>query len=220
MLKLRPNTLREIESILDDSYFTKDSFFIVNDPLRNSFIRIEFTPCNELYLNVKMRKDEYITNEVPGIYLESEEEFQREDFSFVFHAIYSWVARIKEDLDSTRYSESNIDFLIKEIKQYFLKYEKQNEYFKSLEKLEIIEKLSKLESSIISNKNKLHIPDKNIISFKETVENIKQDLNIYQKNIWCSISGNKISKEINNMIDCSPFPNEKDAHHNFLDILS
>ena len=56
MLKLRPNTLREIESILDDSYFTKDSFFVVNDPARNNFLRIEFSPCNELYFNVECRK--------------------------------------------------------------------------------------------------------------------------------------------------------------------
>ena len=167
-----------------------------------------------------MQKDEYITNEIPGIYLESEEEFKRENFSFVLHAIYSWVDRIKEDLNTTCYSENNMDFLIKKIKQYFLKYEKQNEYFKSSEKLEIIERLSKLELSIISNKNKLHISDENITSFQDTVENIKQDLNVYQKNIWCSISGNKISKEIKNMTDCSPFPNEKDVHYKFLDILS
>jgi len=220
MLKLRPNTLREIESILDDSYFTKDSFIVVNDPVRNNFLRIEFTPRNEITFTVKIQKNEYITNEIPGIYLESEEEFKRENFSFVLHAIYSWVARIKEDLDSTCYSENNMTFLIKTIKQYFLKYEKQNEYFKKPEKQEIIERLSKLELSIVSNKGKLHISDKNITSFQDTVENIKRDLNIYPKNIWCTISGNKICKEIKNMIDCSPFPSEKDAHHKFLDILS
>lgn len=222
MLKLRPNTLKEIQSILDESYFTKDSFVLENNPIRKSFLRIEFTPEPKYVFIAKENKGEYVTIEKPGIYLENEEEFKRENFSFILHAVYSWVDRIKEDLDSN-YSvmqDGNLEYFIKKIKQFFSKYENTNEYFKRLEIIEISGTLSDLDSSICNNKKELFLLDADTASFHNTVESLKKDLNIYPKNVWCVISKNKIIKDIRRMIDKSSFNNKEDLQYKILENIN
>lgn len=199
MLKLRPNTISEIQSILDESYFTKDSFLLVNDPIRSSFLVIKFLPISKYVFSVTFRKENYITSEKPGIYLETETAYSREDFSLVVNAIRAWVGRIKEDLDSSQIETEEKDLFFNTLRDGFLSYRNETSHFTHDEISSLNKKLESLENLILGDSNKLNITEPDSTSFKETLISIKDDLNKYQKNIWYTISGNKILKEISSL---------------------
>lgn len=219
MLKLRPNTIKEIQSILDESYFTKDSFSVINDPARKSFLSIKFVPTEGYTFTVKTLKDDYITNEKPGKYLETVEAYTREDFDLVLLAIRSWVERIKEDLDSREFSDRDLELFLNKLRASFLSYKNEAGYFTNNEILELNRKLEALEILVLGKTSSFNIPESCIISFQETIESIKKDLNKYQKNIWYTISGNKIIKEVKGVVNYADLQGRNKLQHKLIELL-
>lgn len=219
MLKLRPNTIKEIQSILDKSYFTKDSFFVENDPIRSSFLIIRFLPINEYSFSVKTLKKNYVTSERPGIYLETEEAYEREDFNLIIHAIYAWVDRIKEDLDSVDCKDNEIDLFLNKLRQSFLSYNNETTYFSSDEIKQLNRKLRLLETLVLGKVDSFNISKDQIISFNETLDSIREDLNKYTKNVWYTISGNKIIKEVKSVIKYVDLHGRNELQNKLVELL-
>jgi len=204
---------------LDNSYFTKDSFSVVNDPVRNTFLIIKFLPVEKYVFSVKVLKDDFVTTEIPGIYLESEEAYVREDFNLIIHAIYAWVDRIKEDLDSTPLKNRDIDLFLNKLRDSFLNYENDTTYFTRSEIIELNSKLELLETLILDKASIIKVSESIETSFKETLISIKNDLNKYQKNIWYTISGNKIVKEIKGVINYANLQEHNEFQDNIIKLL-
>ncbi len=204
MAELRKTTIIQIESILDRSYFTKDSFTISNRPLSDPFLIISFIPMPQfrfLVSSVGMGTDDYRTDEVPGFHIATGESTQRKGFSNVLQAIQSWVERIREDLRTGKQGNDEVEHILNEFRQKILSHTFEGEEeFTEREIAELRERLDALQTIIEQQSEKLEASDKQIKEFKKEIEDIKKDLEAFPKSVWYKVSGNKLLKSVGKFV--------------------
>jgi len=179
-VKLRSTTIREIERILDNTYFTLDSFKIENKPNDSVFLKIKFIPVPDFVFSVKppssFGKNGYISSESPGIHMASPELYNREDFNAVKNSIDSWVERIKHDLDSSHNPETDIDEQIEKLRENFKEHENEKGKFSDEEASELLLKLEALEETVLAQAEKIEASENQVKEFKSELKDIKLDL--------------------------------------------
>lgn len=197
MQELRPSSLKEIERILDDSYFTKASFRITNSTVTEPFLAIDFIPENRFKFEVYSatgEKQKYLTSEAPGRHMSSVEEYEYKDFSDITTSIRFWVRRIKEDYDQRAAAKNEMEDIVQKLREQFQ--EVPDGEFTDSEVQNLEARLSDLEKVVELQARKLEASEWEITQFKKDIEAIKGDLHIFPKPVWYKVSGNKIIKAV------------------------
>jgi len=196
MAKIRAASLKNIEEILDTSYFTKDSFEIETSNEVDDFLTIIFIPLNEFVFTISESdhtEGQFLTSEYPGMHMLENERFEKKDFPSATRAILPWARRIKEELDSDDLSTEVEDY-INTLRESFEKHVNEEGKFTQVEIEGLNEKIDKLESLIIAQAEKMESSEQEIKKFRSEFENIKKDLPRYDKGVWYRIAGNKVVK--------------------------
>ncbi|TAM44013.1 MAG: hypothetical protein EPN55_12335 [Gammaproteobacteria bacterium] len=197
MKKLRPLSLRGIEQILDDSYFTKASFQITNAPDDEPFLVISFVPDDRFFFkaySAESEKQKYLTYEAPGNHMSTGEEYEYSDFNKVEWAIRSWAKRIKEDYDQRASAKDEIEEFVEKLRKQFP--EAPEGEFTDSEVENLKARLSDLENVVEQQAQKLKASEWEISQFKKEIEAIKGDLHRFPKPVWYKVAGNKILKAV------------------------
>lgn len=207
MSELRPTTLQEIERTLDRSYFTKHSFTITNTPKASPFLRIVFSPKPKFHYFVSAALDgSFTTDEAPGEHLASGEKNSRKSFQSVIGALSSWIARIQDDLYSTKSEKDEIEEFIEQFRSKIFaatEGEEETTDFSSQEIQDLRDKLDSLQKFIEGQAAKIEASEQQIKKFEEEIVNIKNDLSYMPKGVWKKVAGNKLLKSVREFLNTS-----------------
>ncbi len=194
MANIRTASLKKIEGILDNSYFTKDSFSVETSDDEEDFLVIKFIPIPEYVFAVSerdYREGEFQTSEYPGLHMLQSEYFSKDDFPEVIKAITPWIKRIKEELDSQD-SLGDVDGYLNNLRASFEEHVNEEGKFNQSEIEGLSSKIDTLESLILEQAEKLETSEIEIKKFKAEFEAIKNDLPRYNKGMWYRVAGNKV----------------------------
>lgn len=203
MSELRPTTLREIEQILDHSYFTLSSFSVSNTPQSSPFLKITFLPKPEYRFAVYGGSDtSFETDEAPGEHLASGEMVSRKSFPGVLDGVRSWVRRIHDDIKSSKNQADAVEEYLEQLRsQIFASAgEDDGDEFSSGEVQELREKLDALKLYVEEQAEKINASEYQIKQFEQEIANIKNDLATMPKGIWRKVAGNKLLKSIKGFV--------------------
>ncbi len=205
MTQVRPTTLVEIKRILDDSYFTSQSFTVKNVPNGSPFLIIEFTPLPALKYKVyELQDGEFLTEESPGMHLFSGQERTHKSFAAVLSSISPWLARIREDLAVRKVETGEIDEFLEQFRaQMFADSGDDNEEFSAAEVQELREKLDALQAFIETQAERINATELQIKQFEQEIAGIKGDLETMPKGVWRKVAGNKLLKSVKDFLGTS-----------------
>lgn len=197
--KLRPTAFRELEDLLDKTYFSKEAFSINSDPRGADVFAITFMPNQQYMFKVHQYNDGFITTETPGKYLTSELKIERDSFRDVMVGIEDWANRIRDDYRIGP-RDSDIDEFIEQLRKNILKGSEGTGDFSAAEIEELRSKLDALTQVVQSQSEKLNATEEQFRAFEKEIDDIKRDLESMPKGTWHKVAGGKIIRAIKGFI--------------------
>ena len=202
MAEIRLATLREIEEILDTSYFTKHSFQIDSHPNKLSFLVITFLPEPKyIYALSQLDQDSFLAKESPGKHLLNAEDSTYNSFHEVMQSLRKWTERIKQDFDAEGTSTDDFDkFLDRLRSKVFADASDAPGKFTAEEISDLREKLDALQAFVESQAERINATEEELSRFQSELAAIKEDLSTMPRGIWKQVASNKLLRSVKDFL--------------------
>jgi hypothetical protein len=186
---LRASTLREIDRLLDASYFTRDAFSVEHRANEEPFLVITFLPVPGSHFIVAQQ---FTTAEAPGYHSYDELTEYVESWSDVVNRLKAWVVRIREDLKAGSIEDRHVDQFIAELRNRIFETDAVGSEFTSEEIDTLRSQLDELRDTVLAQAERLSAVEEETARFAEAIDDAKRDLTTMPKSLWQKISGTKV----------------------------
>jgi hypothetical protein len=202
LAEIRLATLREIEEILDTSYFTKHSFQIDSRPDKHPFLVVTFLPeLKYTYALSCFDQNSFLTKESPGEHLLNAEDFTYNSFHEVKQSLRKWTERIKQDLDAGSAPTDDFDQFLDRLRSgVFADASDAPGKFTDKEISDLREKLDALQASVESQAERINATEEELARFQSELAAIKEDLATMPRAIWKQVASNKLLRSVKDFL--------------------
>ena len=197
MTTLRETTKKKILDALEKTYFTASSFSVQFHEGEAPFLVIGFVGDKRFKFSISeppgYNTVGYITEEAPGVHIETGEKYKHENLSAALKAITSWVERIHEDYRSKNpivdELESFRQMLADQIEHHV---HDRDAHFSAEEANELRQKLDELGARLQQLAEKNDANERRLDEARQELEKIKADVAIFPKGVWYRVAGSKV----------------------------
>jgi len=203
-MQLRAKTLAELRSTLDDSYFTADSFEVVNHPNGAPFLEISFAPSPNFFFNIYEASDgAIVVDESPGQLVASKEERHYKNLATALMAVRPWIRRIREEYEHAAALRSEVDDFLDQFRAKVFSTNEDEDptaAFTDTEITALKQSLDQLKAVVTAQAEQIKATSREVEQFEAEIEKIKQDLQGMPRGVWKKVASNKLLKSVENFM--------------------
>lgn len=197
MTALRETTKKLVIDALEKTYFTSSSFSVNFSNNANPFVTITFIPHNKFQFSIGRpggyNATGFISTEAPGTHIETGEVYKQDNLTNAFKAIGPWADRILEDFRAKNpIIDEFEDFRKKFSAQMDEHIKDKDAHFSADEAKTMRDRLDELSAKLHELWERAEATENRIKEAEQTIERLKEDINIFPKGVWYRIAGNKI----------------------------
>lgn len=197
MTTLRETTKKKIVEVLDKTYFTASNFTLKFDEINDPFLTITFIPEKRFSFSISessgYNASGYVTDEAPGLHIETGEKYKHESLSNAIKAITQWTERILEDYRSRNPVIDEFEAFRKTLEEQIEEHiQDKDAHFSEEEAKSLRERLDELSVKLQEVWEKSEATEQMLKDAKQEIERIKTDVSIFPKGVWYRVAGSKI----------------------------
>lgn len=197
MAALRETTKRNISEALEKTYFTGSSFSVQFVENGNPFVAITFLPEKRFSFWASepsgYNVSGYITEEAPGMHIETGERYKHENLANVLKAIGPWAERILEDYRSRNPVIDEFEAFRKTLSEQMEAHiQDKDAHFSEEEAKSLRERLDELSAKLREVWERSETTEQKLKEAKQEIDRIKSDISVFPKGVWYQVAGGKI----------------------------
>ncbi|GBG14645.1 uncharacterized protein NMK_2244 [Novimethylophilus kurashikiensis] len=197
MTALRESTKKKIFEMLEKSYFTSSSFSLQFVEDSNPFLTIAFIPEKKFSYSISepagYNSNGYISDEAPGVHIETGERYKHENLSAALKAIGPWIERILEDYRSKNPVIDEFEAFRKALCEQINEHiHDKDSHFTENEAEALRTRLDELNEKLKQIWEKSEITAQKLKEAEQEIERIKNDIAIFPKGVWYQVAGSKL----------------------------
>lgn len=197
MPALRETTKKKIFESLEKTYFTASSFSIQFNETEDPFMIITFMSEKKFSFSVSeapgYNTSGYITDEAPGMHIETGEKYKYENLTSVLKAIGPWTERILEDYRSKNPVVDEFEVFRKTLSEQMDQHiQDKNAHFSEEEANSLRARLDDLSARLHEVLQKSETTEYKLNEVKQEIDRIKNDIALFPKGVWYQVAGSKV----------------------------
>lgn len=197
MTALRETTKKKIVESLEKTYFTASSFSVQFAETGDPFVIITFVPEKRFSFSVSeppgYNTSGYMTDEAPGMHIETGEKYKHENLASALKAIGPWTERILEDYRSRNPVVDEFEAFRKTLsEQMDAHIQDKDAHFSEEEAQSLRVRLDELSAKLREVWEKSETTEQKLKEAKQEIERIKNDIALFPKGVWYQVAGSKI----------------------------
>lgn len=205
MTALRETTKKKIQEALEKTYFTASSFSVRYEEGGDPFVVIIFIPEKQFTFSISepsgYNSSGYVTDEAPGLHIETGEQYKRENLANALKAIVPWAERILEDYRSKNPVIDEFEAFRKSLSEQIEAHVLDKDaHFTEEEARSLRARLDELSTKLHEVWERSEATDQKLKEAQQEIERIKNDVAIFPKGVWYRIAGGKIIDAVKKVV--------------------